>query len=191
MIKRCNWCTDDPLYIAYHDNEWGIPLYDDQKLFELLLLEGMQAGLSWLTILKKRENFRQAFNQFNAEKIVRYTPHKIENLLANPGIIRNRLKISAIINNSRAYLDLRQEYPSFSDYIWQFAPDQKTQSDRKYIAMTKNPESDAMSSELQKRGFKFVGSTICCAFMHASGMVNGHQEGCFRWSQRALKRHIM
>lgn len=179
MIKRCSWCTSDPLYIAYHDKEWGIPLYEDQKLFELLILEGMQAGLSWLTILKKRENFRQAFDQFNANQIVAYSEKKIEKLLSNPGIIRNRLKILAVINNARAYLQILQQSNSFNEYLWQFAPTNKKKYSRKIPVITRSLESDALSKDLKNRGFKFVGTTICYAFMQASGMVNDHQKGCF------------
>ncbi len=182
-IKRCSWCTSEPLYISYHDNEWGIPLKDDQKLFELLMLEGMQAGLSWLTILKKRENFRKAFDRFNAEKIASYSDKKIEILLTDAGIIRNRLKITAIINNSRAYLQVQKQYSSFSEYIWQFAPDNKIKKTRKETIITRTLESDAMSKDLQQNGFKFVGTTICYAFMQACGMVNDHEKGCFLYKK--------
>jgi DNA-3-methyladenine glycosylase I len=183
-IKRCAWCTTDPLYISYHDNEWGLPLKDDQKLFELLILEGMQAGLSWLTVLKKRENFRKAFDHFNPNKIVLYSEKKIEKLLADPGIIRNRLKIAAVINNAHAYLQLLQEYKSFNDYIWQFAPKNNKSSSRKVTVITRSIDSDAMSKDLQKKGFKFVGTTICYAFMQASGMVNDHEKGCFLYKNK-------
>lgn len=183
-IKRCKWCTSDPLYISYHDNEWGIPLKDDQKLFELLILEGMQAGLSWLTILKKRENFRKAFDHFNPKKIVLYSEKKIEKLLSDPGIIRNRLKISAVINNAHAYLQLNHQYNSFNEYIWKFAPDNKKKFARKETVVTRSIESDAMSKDLQQRGFKFVGTTICYAFMQACGMVNDHEKGCFRYKNK-------
>lgn len=187
-MKRCSWCTDDPLYIAYHDEEWGIPLYDDQKLFELLMLEGMQAGLSWLTILKKRENFRRAFDQFDANKIVKYTPKKYNLLLSDAGIIRNRLKIAAVINNARLYLEILQQGNNFSDYIWQFAPGNKKNRSKGTQIITKTPESDAMSKDLQKRGFKFVGTTICYAFMQACGMVNDHEKSCFKFSSISQHR---
>lgn len=189
-MKRCSWCTDDPLYIAYHDEEWGIPLYDDQKLFELLMLEGMQAGLSWLTILKKRENFRRAFDQFDAQKIVKYTPKKYNLLLSDAGIIRNRLKIAAIINNARLYLEILQQGNNFSDYIWQFAPENKKNRSKGTQIITKTPESDAMSKDLQKRGFKFVGTTICYAFMQACGMVNDHEKSCFKFSSTSSHKPI-
>lgn len=182
-IKRCKWCTSDPLYILYHDHEWGIPLYEDRKLFELLILEGMQAGLSWLTILKKRENFRKAFDQFNVNKIALYADKKIEMLLADPGIIRNRLKIASVINNARAYLQIHQQYKSFSDYIWQFAPKNHKTSLQKTSIITRSLESDAMSKDLQQKGFKFVGTTICYAFMQACGMVNDHEKGCFLYKK--------
>lgn len=182
-IKRCFWCTSDPLYISYHDHEWAVPLKDDQKLFELLMLEGMQAGLSWLTILKKRENFRKAFDQFNANKVALYSDKKIEELLTDAGIIRNRLKITAIINNARAYLQLQNQFSSFNEYIWQFAPDNKIKKSRNETMITRTLESDAMSKDLQKKGFKFVGTTICYAFMQACGMVNDHEKGCFLYKK--------
>ncbi len=180
-MKRCSWCNENPLYITYHDNEWGIPLHDDQKLFELLMLEGMQAGLSWLTILKKRENFRKAFDKFDAKKIARYDIKKINMLLNDTGIIRNRLKIAAVINNARAYLEILEERQKFNKYIWQFAPDNKKIRSSTHQIITRTSESDAMSKDLQKRGFKFVGTTICYAFMQASGMVNDHEEECFKY----------
>ncbi len=179
-IKRCAWVSEDPIYIAYHDNEWGIPLYDDQKLFELLILEGVQAGLSWITVLKKRENYRIAFEKFNAKKIVRYDEAKIAELLTNPGIIRNRLKINATVKNAHAYLEIKQHYPSFSEYIWQFVGDpiqNKWKTSKEVPSQT--DISDRMSKDLKQRGFTFVGSTICYAFMQASGMVNDHTLDCF------------
>lgn len=178
---RCGWVNDDPLYIAYHDHEWGIPLYDDQKLFELLLLEGAQAGLSWITVLKKRENYRKAFDKFNAKKIAQYDQDKINELLANAGIIRNKLKINAFIKNAQAYLKIKQEYSSFSDYIWQFVEGKPIKNHRKSLKElpSKTDISDAMAKDLKKRGFTFVGSTICYAFMQASGMVNDHTMDCF------------
>lgn len=178
---RCAWVNDDPIYIAYHDDEWGIPLYDDQKLFELLLLEGAQAGLSWITVLKKRENYRKAFDKFNAKKIAQYDQDKINELLANPGIIRNKLKVNAFIKNAQAYLKIKQEYGSFADYIWQFVdgkPIHNYWKAHKELP-SKNDISDKMAKDLKKRGFTFVGSTICYAFMQASGMVNDHTLDCF------------
>lgn len=179
---RCKWCTSDPLYIKYHDDEWGIPLKNEQKLFELLMLEGMQAGLSWLTVLKKRENFRDAFDNFDPYKISRYSEKKVEKLLTNEGIIRNRLKISAIINNSKCYLSLLEQQ-SLVDFIWQFAPDKQKNSKRNksWLPPTRTIESDQMSKALLKLGFKFVGTTICYAFMQAAGLVNDHDINCFRF----------
>lgn len=180
-INRCEWAEGNPLLSEYHDKEWGMPIFDDQKLFEFLILEGMQAGLSWLTILKKRQGYRQAFDNFNAEKIACYDEEKYEHLLQNPGIIRNKLKIKAIINNAKAYLQVQKEFPSFSAYIWGFV-DNKTINNNwpnlKSIP-TKTELSDRLSKDLQKRGFKFVGSTICYSFLQATGIVNDHIESCF------------
>jgi DNA-3-methyladenine glycosylase I len=185
--KRCGWAGPDPIYIDYHDREWGVPVYDDRLLFEFLILEGAQAGLSWITILKKRDNYRRAFSNFEPEKVARFTPVKIERLLQNPGIIRNRLKLESAIKNARALLDVRQEYDSFSDFIWQFVDGSPIQNhwrnDRNVPASTR--QSEAMSRELKKRGFNFVGPTICYAFMQAVGMVNDHVTGCFRHQQIA------
>ena len=179
---RCTWCGDDPLYQQYHDEEWGVPLRDDQLLFEFLILEGAQAGLSWITVLRKREHYRAAFDQFNAEKIARYTPARIEKLLQNPGIIRNRLKVESAVRNAQAYLNIREKHASFADYLWQFVDGQPIQnrwnSIREVPAST--PESDRMSKVLKKDGFNFVGSTICYAHMQATGMVNDHTVDCFR-----------
>ncbi len=179
--KRCGWCTADPLYIAYHDKEWGRPVHDDRLLFEFLVLEGAQAGLSWLTVLKKRENYRRAFDHFDAVKIERYGDKKIKELLSNEGIIRNRLKIASAINNAKAFLRVKKEFGSFDKYIWQFV-DGKTKKNR-ISDLKKLPacslQSDAMSRDLKKRGFNFVGSTICYAFMQAVGMVNDHTTDCF------------
>jgi DNA-3-methyladenine glycosylase I len=185
MDQRCQWVNTDPLYIAYHDREWGVPEHDDRKLFELLILEGAQAGLSWYTILKKRENYRKAFDKFNAKKIAAYDRKKIKQLLADDGIVRNRLKIAATIQNAKAFLAIQKEFGSFDKYIWQFvggAPKINAWKSLKDIPPT-TPESDAMSKDLQKRGFKFVGSTICYAFMQAVGMVNDHVVGCFRYDE--------
>ena len=185
-MKRCEWAGNDPLYCAYHDEEWGVPNFDDQHLFEMLILEGAQAGLSWITILKKREHYRQAFDNFDAKKIARYTPRKTETLLKNPGIVRNRLKVNAAVINAQCYLDILDEYPSFSEFIWQFTDGRpvinKWKSMKQVPATT--PQSDVMSKVLKKRGFKFVGSTICYAFMQASGMVDDHHAGCFRSARR-------
>ncbi len=186
MKKRCKWVlTDDPLSLNYHDNEWGVPIHDDQKLFEFLILEGMQAGLSWTTILKKRENFREEFDNFDASKIAEYDENKVAQLLSNKGIIRNRRKIEASIQNARAFLAVKKEYRSFDYYIWQFTDGKPKNNAWKNIeeipSMT--PESDAMSKDLIKRGFKFVGSTICYAFMQAVGMVNDHTIDCFRYEE--------
>lgn len=182
--QRCNWCGNDPLYIEYHDKEWGTPLYDDQKLFEFLILEGMQAGLSWITILRKRENFRKAFANFNAEKIVRFSNKKIEQLMQNKDIIRNRLKINAVITNAKAYLSIKEQ-EDFSDYIWQFTDGEPVLNTWKTLKQVpaNTKESDAMSKALKKRGFKFVGTTICYAYMQAVGMVNDHMMICFRREQ--------
>lgn len=182
MKRRCEWCGDDPLYVAYHDEEWGVPVHDDRRLFEMLILEGAQAGLSWSTILKKRENYRKAFDRFDARKIAKYDKAKIAKLLADPGIVRNRLKIAATVQNARAFLQVQKEFGSFDRYIWQFVggkPKQNRWKSLKEIP-AKTAESDAMSKDLKKRGFSFVGSTICYAFMQAVGMVNDHITTCFR-----------
>ncbi len=180
--KRCDWCGDDPLYTAYHDQEWGVPVYADQKLFEFLILEGMQAGLSWITILRKRDAFRDAFAEFNPEKIARFTPKKIERLMQNAGIIRNRRKIEATITNAQTYLDIQQQQP-FNQFLWQFVggtPRQNRWRSLKHVPVN-TPESDAMAKALKQHGFKFVGTTICYAFMQAVGMVNDHLTSCFRY----------
>lgn len=184
---RCGWCGDDPLYQDYHDREWGVPCYDDDKLFEFLLLEGAQAGLAWITVLRKREGYRQAFDQFDPEKIARYTPRKLEALQANPQIIRNRLKIESAVKNARAYLAILEKHDSFSDYIWQFVDGQPRQNhfrSLKQVPAT-TAESDQMSKVLKKAGFNFVGSTICYAYMQSMGMVNDHLVSCFRHSECA------
>ena len=182
-LVRCAWCGDDPLYQAYHDEEWGVPLHDDARLFEMLVLEGAQAGLSWITILRKRENYRRALDGFDAERIARYDARKQAALLADPGIVRNRLKIAATLTNARAYLDLRDEHGSFDDWIWQFVGGRPRLNAWRSIAEVpaSTAESDAMSRALARRGFKFVGSTICYAFMQAVGMVNDHTADCFRF----------
>jgi DNA-3-methyladenine glycosylase I len=181
-MNRCPWSGTDPLYIEYHDREWGVPVHDDGKLFEFLVLEGMQAGLSWLTILKKRENFRRAFAGFDAEQIARFDARKVKQLLADPGIIRNKLKILATVSNARAFLAVREELGSFDEYLWQFVGGRTKVNRRRSIGQipARTAESDAMSADLKKRGFKFVGSTICYAHMQATGMVNDHVTSCFR-----------
>lgn len=180
--KRCHWATAaSPLMVEYHDREWGVAVHDDRKLFEFLILEGAQAGLSWETILRKRENYRGAFDNFDANKIAAYGRAKVRELMANAGIVRNRLKIEATISNAKAFLAVREEFGSFDRYIWQFVggkPKQRARSSGPVPART--PESDAMSKDLQKRGFRFVGSTICYAFMQATGMVDDHARDCFR-----------
>ena len=182
-MKRCDWLTKDELYISYHDTEWGVPVHDDTKLFEMLILEGAQAGLSWLTVLKRRESYRQAYDGFDASKISKWDNAKIEALLKNPGIIRNRLKVQAAVINAKAYLDVIGEFGSFDAFIWSFvggSPIRNSWRNIKEIPAT-TPESDTMSKELKKRGFKFTGSTICYAFMQAVGMVNDHTTDCFRY----------
>jgi len=185
---RCSW-PSSPISIAYHDREWGVPLKDDRKLFEFLVLDAAQAGLSWEIILRKREGFRAAFDDFDPEKIARYDDKKIKKLLADPGIIRNRLKIESAINNARAFLAVQKEFGSFARYIWQFVegkPKINARRSLKDIPAT-SPESDAMSKALKKRGFRFVGSTICYAFMQAAGMVNDHSIDCFRHAELARR----
>jgi len=179
--KRCGWCSTDPIYIEYHDKEWGRPVHDDRLLFEFLILEGAQAGLSWITVLKKRENYRDAFDYFDAVKIARYDDKKIKHLLNNPGIIRNQLKITSAIANAQAFLAVKKEFGSFDKYIWQFVggKPQKNHFSHYKKLPAKTPISDAMSRDLKKRGFNFVGSTICYAFMQATGMVNDHTADCF------------
>jgi DNA-3-methyladenine glycosylase I len=182
---RCVWCGDDPLYQAYHDTEWGVPLHDDHSLFEFLILEGAQAGLSWITILKKRENYRAAFDGFDATRIARYDANKIESLLQNPGIVRNRLKVAATVTNAQKFLEVQAEFGSFDRFIWQFVDGKPKQNARHSVDKipASTPESDAMSKELKRRGFKFVGSTICYAHMQATGMVNDHTTDCFRYKE--------
>ncbi len=180
---RCTWAGDDPLYCAYHDEEWGVPLHDDRALFEFLTLEGAQAGLSWITILRKRENYRAAFDNFDPERIARYGASKIESLLQNPGIVRNRLKVEAAVNNARRFLEVREKYGSFDAFVWQFVGGKPMQNHWWGHAEipARTVESDAMSKELKRRGFKFAGTTICYAHMQATGMVNDHTMDCFRY----------
>ncbi len=186
---RCEWCGTDPLYVDYHDREWGVPLRDDRKLFEFLILDGAQAGLSWLTILRKRENYRRAFDGFDPAKMARYGEKQIERLLADPGIVRNRLKISSAVDNARALLRLREEEGSLAEYLWSFVGGRPRQNRWRRLSEipAKTPESETMSKDLVKRGFRFVGPTICYAFMQAAGMVNDHVVDCFRYEEcRAL-----
>ena len=183
-LKRCAWSGGSPEYICYHDEEWGVPVHDDRTLFEFLILEGAQAGLSWSTILNKRAGYRKAFADFDAERIARFTTRKITALLDNEGIVRNRLKIESTVRNARAFLEIRDQIGSFDTYIWRFvdgAPIQNAWRSGEVPAQT--AESDAMSKDLKKRGFNFVGSTICYAFMQAVGMVNDHLVDCFRWRE--------
>jgi DNA-3-methyladenine glycosylase I len=183
-MNRCAWAKGDN-YIAYHDKEWGVPVHDDRTLFEFLILEGAQAGLSWSTILNKRENYRRAFDNFDARKVARYDSRKTKKLLADAGIVRNRLKIAASVQNAKAFLAVQKEFGSFDNYIWGFVGGQPIQNRRKSLKEIppRSPESDAMSKDLLRRGFKFVGSTICYALMQATGMVNDHLTDCFRYSE--------
>lgn len=185
MPIRCKWAGTDPLYIRYHDAEWGVPLYDDKKLFEFLVLEGAQAGLSWLTILKKRENFRSAFDSFDVAKISAYDPVRVAALMGDPGIVRNRLKIEATVQNARAFQKVQTEFGSFNHYIWRFVDGSPIRNRWKTEASipAQTPESIAMSRDLKRRGFRFVGPTVCYAFMQAVGMVNDHVVSCFRYRQ--------
>ncbi len=186
MPERCHWAaTGGPQYIAYHDEEWGVPRHDDRVLFEFLVLEGAQAGLSWSTILNKRDNYRKAFAGFDPRKVARFDEGRVEKLLQDPGIVRNRLKVESAIGNARAFLEVQKEFGSFDAFIWEFVggkPRQNKWETHKRVPAS-TPESDAMSKELKKRGFRFVGSTILYAFMQATGMVNDHTTSCFRWKQ--------
>jgi len=186
--KRCAWCSEDPLYVAYHDEEWGRPLHDDERLFEMLCLEGAQAGLSWLTILRKRDNYRRAFDGFDAGKMARYGARRRELLLQDAGIVRNRLKVAAFIGNARAYLELRETGQSFDRYLWQFTDGRSLHLRPRHLGAvrTSSPESDAMSRSLKGLGFRFVGTTICYAFMQAVGIVDEHQRHC--WAAAATTR---
>ncbi len=186
-IHRCPWCLSDPLYIKYHDREWGRPVHDDRKLFEMLILEGAQAGLSWITILRKREHYQKAFDNFEPRKVSRYSRSKIRSLLKNDGIVRNRLKVESAVSNAKAFLGIQKEFGSFDHYIWQFVggtPIVNWRRSMKQVPATSR-ESDTMSKDLKKRGFRFVGSTICYAFMQATGMVDDHLLKCHRKSRVA------
>ncbi|MCS6935453.1 MAG: DNA-3-methyladenine glycosylase I [Chitinophagales bacterium] len=187
--NRCPWCLGDPLYIKYHDEEWGVPVYDDHKLFEFLILESFQAGLSWLTILKKRENFRKAFAGFDAKRVAKFDEQKIRQLIQNEGIIRNESKIRAAVNNARLFLQICDEYGSFAEYVWSFTGHKTIMNSirsHKDMPVT-SAESDAMSRDMIRRGFKYRGSVICYAFMQAVGMVNDHYDTCFRKRALTLK----
>ena len=184
-LKRCPWPGADPLYVDYHDREWGVPLHDDRRLFEAVILDGAQAGLSWITILRKRENYRKAFDGFDARKIACYDKKKVAALMADAGIVRNRLKIESAIGNARAYLTAREEFDTFNRYMWDFVNGKPIRHLRKSIRElpVSSPESDAMSKDMKGRGFRFVGTTICYALMQATGMVNDHLTDCFRHKQ--------
>jgi DNA-3-methyladenine glycosylase I len=185
MLNRCEWGNGDALYVAYHDTEWGVPLHDDRKLFEMLILEGAQAGLSWHTILSKRENYRRAFDNFEPALVAAYGDDKVAALLADSGIVRNRLKVNAAIKNARAFLAVQQEFGSFDSYIWRIVGSKATKNAWRTMSEipARTPVSDAMSKDLVKRGFTFVGSTICYAHMQACGMVNDHVVDCFRYEE--------
>ena len=185
MRTRCEWAGDDPLYRQYHDREWGVPEHDDRALFELLILEGAQAGLSWITILRKRESYRRAFDGFDPERVARYGEEKVRALLADPGIVRNRLKIRSAVSNARAFLAIREERGSFDRFLWEFVGGEPIRNAWRSLSEVPatTAESDALSRELKRRGFKFVGSTICYAFMQAAGLVNDHTVDCFRYRE--------
>jgi DNA-3-methyladenine glycosylase I len=189
--KRCPWTGNDPLMIAYHDAEWGVPLHEDAKIFEFIVLEGMQAGLSWATVLRKRENFRAAFKGFDPEIVAAFRPRDVERLLNNPGIIRNRLKIAAAISNAKAFLAVQKEFGTFDQYMWQFVGGDPIQHRLQSLSEMPaiSPESDRLSKELKQRGFKFVGATIVYAHMQATGMVNDHLVSCFRHGDLRARRY--
>ena len=182
---RCGWCLGDPLYEAYHDEEWGVPIHDEQKLFEFLILETFQAGLSWITILRKRENFREAFDDFDYKKVAKYSEEKIQELLLNPGIIRNKLKVRSAVTNAQLFMKIQEEFGSFDKYIWSFVDHKPIQNkvENYKNAPATTEVSDKLSKDLKKRGFKFVGSTVVYAHMQATGMVNDHEVSCFRYEE--------
>ena len=184
-IRRCNWSVSDPIYIKYHDKEWGVPVHNDRKLFEMIVLDGAQAGLSWLTILKKRKNYRKAFDNFDPNKVAKYDKRKIAQLLKNEGIVRNKLKVESAVTNAKAFLMLKEEFKTFDNYIWKFVGGKTKVNSWKTLKdiPATSKESDAMSKDLKERGFKFVGSTICYAFMQAAGLVNDHTVDCFRYKE--------
>lgn len=183
MQKRCSWVSDDPLYIDYHDHEWGVPVHDDRELFEFLVLEGAQAGLSWVTILKKRDGYRKHFKDFDVKKVAQMTDEELDEILKDPSIVRNKLKIYSVRKNARAFLEVQEEFGTFDAYIWGFVDHMQTQNAWKALedVPTKTDVSDALSKDLKKRGFTFVGSTIMYAYMQAVGLVNDHTTDCFRW----------
>lgn len=185
MKNRCEWCGEDPLYVEYHDKDWGVPVHDDRMHFEMVILEGAQAGLSWITILKRRDSYREAFDNFDVQKVSRYSDKKKEKLLQNPGIIRNKLKVNAAVENAKAFINVQKEFGSFDKYIWQFTGNKTIHNKWKSLKEipAKTAESDTMSKDLKKRGFSFVGSTICYAYMQSIGMVNDHVTSCFRYKE--------
>lgn len=189
-IHRCGWCLGSETYIGYHDKEWGVPVHDDRVFFEFLILEGAQAGLSWSTILAKRENYRRLFAEFDPVKVARFTQDKVEKLLLDPGIVRNRLKVEGTVQNAKAFLAVQKEFGSFDAYIWPFVGGKPLRNRRRSLkeVPASTPESDAMSKDLKKRGFKFIGTTICYAFMQATGMVNDHVADCWRHAPCAKLR---
>jgi DNA-3-methyladenine glycosylase I len=183
QISRCWWCGNDPLYVKYHDEEWGVAVHDDRKHFEFLILEGAQAGLSWITILKRREGYRKAFSDFDPERVARFSPQRVQRLLTNSGIIRNRLKIESAVKNARCFLRVQKEFGNFDNYIWSFTNGGTIRASGRVTRATiraTSPESDALSKDLKKRGFSFVGSTIMYAHMQACGLINDHEDSCFR-----------
>jgi DNA-3-methyladenine glycosylase I len=186
-LTRCAWAGSDPLYIQYHDEEWGVPVHDDRHFFEMLILEGAQAGLSWITILRKRARYREVFAGFDPQKVARFSSAKVDRLLEDPGIVRNRLKVAGAIRNARAFLDVQREFGSFDAYVWRFVDGKPLRTVRRNLKQVPatTPESDAMSRDLKRRGFTFVGSTICYAFMQATGLVDDHIAGCFRAKSNA------
>lgn len=185
MKNRCDWCKNDPLYVAYHDEDWGVPVHDDRLLFEMLILEGAQAGLSWLTILKKRDNYRKAFHNFDCGKVARYTDRDIQRLLADPGIVRNRLKIESAVKNAQGALKIKEEFGTLDAFLWRYVDGVPQQNKVRSLSEipVRTEQSDAMSKDLKKRGFNFVGSTICYALMQSVGMVNDHLVDCFRYKE--------
>ena len=186
-LNRCPWCGDDPLYMTYHDQEWGVPVYDDDRLFELLILEGAQAGLSWLTILRKRERYRKVYRNFNPGSVARFPATKLESLANDPGIVRHRGKIAASVSNAHAFLDVQSEFGSFAEYLWSFVDGSPLQNRWHQLedVPVSTPISEAMSKDLKKRGFRFVGATICYAYMQAAGLVNDHLTSCWRHGELA------
>jgi DNA-3-methyladenine glycosylase I len=186
--KRCAWAGNDPLYQTYHDEEWGVPCFDDRRLFEFLILEGAQAGLAWITILRKRAGYHRCFDGFDAEKIARYTPKRVEKLLQDPGIVRNRLKVESTVTNARAYLQIQDRYESFSDYLWRYVDGQPITNHWRTLRQVpaSTPLSDQLSKALKNDGFRFVGTTICYAYMQAVGLINDHTTNCFRHAEVAL-----